>query len=108
MIGTILGVLTGIGLVISGWNGELTYGMAVGVLVLGLLGLIFPMTVGMWLTGAGFGAIVAIISSAIRTEWTSALSAALIAVACFAATWGIAALRGGPDAAPIWMRGRGY
>lgn len=96
MIGIILGGVAGLGAIVSAWNGELVWAMLLVPIAAALIGLIFPMTMGMALTSFGIASILAAGAALISTEWGNALIAGALAVISFAASWIIALVRGAP------------
>lgn len=93
MIGTLVGVIVGIGICIQAFNGELqvwSLGAAVGAV---LIGFIFPITVGTFLTGVAIASPVAAILGFVTGNPASGLAAIGIGVLAFGGQFVIGLVR---------------
>ena len=93
IVGAILGILVGIGVVVAAANGTLEPWSIGAAVVLVLVGLVFPRTIGMMLTAVAFASVVAIIVGLVTGHGGSAISALLIGVVSFAGQFIIGLVR---------------
>jgi len=97
MIGSLFGILFGVGLIIQAWDGSgITWYTAILVVVPFLLGLIFARTMGialMWLSGL---MVIALLVSVVKLDWPSAVGALGVGVAAFLGQLALGRIR--PDA----------
>ena len=83
MIGTLLGVIAGIGMCVEAWNGQLQAWTIGAAVVLVLIGFIFPITVGIFLMGVSFASPIAAILCFVAGNSASGVNALLIGVCAF-------------------------
>lgn len=93
MIGTILGILVGIGVIGAASSGTLEPWSFAAAIVLVLVGLLFPRTVGIMLMTVAFASVVAIIAGLVTGHGSSALAALLIGITAFAGQFIIGLVR---------------
>lgn len=93
MIGTLVGVIVGIGICIQAFNGDLQVWTLAAVIVTVLIGFIFPITVGTFLTGVAIAAPVAALLGFITGNPSSGLAAIGIGVLAFGGQFVIGLVR---------------
>ncbi len=93
MIGTLLGILAGIGICVESWNGQLQAWTIGAAIVIVLLGFLIPMTVGTFLIGVMVASPVAAILGFISGNNGSGINALLIGVFAFAGQFIIGKVR---------------
>ena len=93
MIGTLVGVIVGIGICIQAFNGELEAWGIGGVIVVVLIGFLIPMTVGTFLMGVTIASPVAAILGFITGHPSSGINALIIGVLAFAGQFIIGLVR---------------
>jgi len=98
MIGTIIGILVGLGFVVQAWDGPPGIHPATGLLVLipFFLGLVFPRTMGIALMWLALFMVAACIVSLVKGDWPSLGGALGLGIAAFAGQFALGRLR--PDA----------
>lgn len=95
-MGTLFGLIAGIGLVITSWDGELSFWGLPIFIIAALLGVfLFPFTVGTFMTGIMFASPIAIIAALINSNSQSALAALTIGISAFITQFIIGRIRGG-------------
>ncbi len=92
-MGAILGILIGIGVVGAAASGTLEPWSAGACVIIVAVGLLFPRTVGMLLTGVALASVIAIIVGLLTGHGGSALSALLIGMVAFAGQFVIGLVR---------------
>jgi len=93
MIGTLVGIIIGIGICVQAFNGELQ-AWSLGVVVLMVLaGFVFPVTVGGFLTGVAIASPVAAILGFVTGNSDSGLAAIGIGVLAFGGQFVIGLVR---------------
>lgn len=93
MIGTILGLIVGVGICIQAFNGELQLWSLGAVLVIVLVGFIFPITIGTFLTGVAIASPIAMILGFVTGNSSSALAAIGIGALSFGGQFVIGMIR---------------
>lgn len=93
MIGTLVGVIVGIGICVQAFNGELEAWGIGGVIVVVLIGFLIPMTVGTFLMGVSIASPVAAIFGFITSNPGSGINALIIGVLAFAGQFIIGLVR---------------
>jgi hypothetical protein len=93
MIGTLLGIIVGIGVIAQAFNGELQVWSLAAVVVVVLIGFIFPVTVGTFLTGVAIASPIAAILGFIFGNTSSGLAALGIGVLAFGGQFVIGMVR---------------
>jgi len=83
MIGTLLGIVVGIGMCIEAWNGQLQAWTIGAVVVIVLIGLLIPMTVGTFLMGITIASPVAAILGFVTGNAASGVNAIIIGLLAF-------------------------
>ena len=84
MIGTLLGIVVGIGMCIEAWNGQLQAWTIGAAIVVVLIGLLIPTTVGTFLTGVTVASPVAAILGFVTGHTASGINAIIIGLLAFA------------------------
>jgi len=84
MIGTLLGIVVGIGMCIEAWNGQLQAWTIGAAIVVVLIGLLIPTTVGTFLTGVTVASPVAAILGFVTGNAASGINAIIIGLLAFA------------------------
>ena len=93
MIGTLLGVIVGIGICVQAFNGELqVWSLGVAAIAV-LIGFAFPITVGTFLTGVAIASPIAALLGFIFGNASSGLSALGIGVLAFGGQFVIGLVR---------------
>jgi len=93
MIGTLVGVIVGIGICIQAFNGELEAWGIGGVIVVVLIGFLIPMTVGTFLMSVTIASPVAAILGFLMGHPSSGINALIIGVLAFAGQFIIGLVR---------------
>ena len=93
MIGTILGIVIGIGVISSAATGQLQVWPIGGAIVLVLIGFLIPRTIGMMLFMVALLSLVAFVFGLITGHFSSAWAALAIGVICFVGQIIIGAVR---------------
>jgi hypothetical protein len=93
MIGTLVGVIVGIGICIQAFNGELQAWGIGAVIVVVLIGFLIPMTVGTFLIGVAIASPIAAILGFITGHPSSGVNALVIGVLAFAGQFIIGLVR---------------
>jgi len=93
MIGTLVGVIVGIGICVQAFNGELEVWSLAAVVVAVLVGFVFPVTVGTFLTGVAIASPVAALLGFITGNPSSGLAAIGIGVLAFGGQFVIGLVR---------------
>ena len=83
MIGSIVGLIVGIGVCVQAFNGELQVWSLGAVVIAVLIGFLFPVTIGTFLTGVAIASPVAAILGFIFGNASSGLAALGIGVLAF-------------------------
>jgi len=83
MIGTLLGIIAGVGICNEAWNGQLQAWTIGAAIVIVLLGFVFPMTVGTFLLGVMIASPIAAILGCFSGNSASGVNALLIGVTAF-------------------------
>lgn len=97
-MGSLVGLVVSIGIIWSAWDGELTFWGVPIFLAATILGvLIFPMTVGTFMTSIMFASPIAIIFALINSNSQSALAALSLGVSAFITQFIIGKIRGGEN-----------
>ena len=93
MIGTIVGILVGIGVIASAASGQLQVWPIGGAIVLVLIGFLIPRTIGMMLTMVALLSLVAFVFGLLTGLFSSAWAALAIGVICFVGQFLIGTVR---------------
>jgi len=93
MIGTLVGIIVGIGICVQAFNGELQAWSLGAVLLIVLAGFIFPVTIGTFLTGVAIASPVAAILGFVTGNSASGLAAIGIGVLAFGGQFVIGLVR---------------
>lgn len=98
MIGSILGIIVGLGFVVQAWDAPPGIHPSTGLLVLVpfLLGLVFPRTMGIALMWVSLLMVAALVISLVKGNWPSVVGALGLGVAAFVGQFALGRLR--PDA----------
>ena len=93
MIGSLIGLIVGIGICVQAFNGELHVWSLGAVVVAVLIGFIFPVTIGTFLTGVAIASPVAAILGFIFGNTSSGLAALGIGALAFGGQFVIGLVR---------------
>lgn len=93
MIGTLLGLIVGIGICVQAFNGQLQVWSLAAVVVVVVIGFIFPVTVGTFLTGVAIASPIAAILGFIFGNASSGLAALGIGLLAFGGQFVIGMVR---------------
>lgn len=83
MIGSIIGLIVGIGICVQAFNGELQVWSLGAVVIVVLIGFLFPVTIGTFLTGVAIASPVAAILGFVFGNASSGLAALGIGILAF-------------------------
>ncbi len=92
-MGAIIGLFFGIGMIVSAFNGELSAALMAGVVVLTLIGFIFPMFIGTFLTSILVTSPIAALAGFIFGNASSGLAALGIGLLAFGGQYVIGLVR---------------
>jgi len=93
MIGSLIGLIVGIGICVQAFNGELQVWSLGAVLIAVLIGFIFPVTIGTFLTGVAIASPVAAILGFVFGNASSGLAALGIGALAFGGQFVIGLVR---------------
>ena len=93
MIGSLLGLIVGIGICVQAFNGELQVWSLAAVVVVVVIGFIFPVTVGTFLTGVAIASPIAALLGFIFGNASSGLAALGIGLLAFGGQFVIGLVR---------------